>query len=374
MNKLAIRYHAHVIKVANEQHLVSTQLALFFEKKAFLTQDLPDMSPETMDYSRRCIEDCDFVILVVGDSYGQTNIAGVSQMHLSYLTAKAKRKPMLIFINANDKGTWVRQRQNFVNLVTEQNVSYITYYQHEQIFSQYLNNVYKSFEIELECPSWILSEKYAGSQGQASANVQSQLPVKVQPKPILKTPVRHNTVPSKVEYFAQKSINNTMDYKARLIDSQIDTEMQALSDLVAPREKPVTVAIDDTLKLEYLAHAYQAGNLKEVLLTETMSWRQILALLAKLNQPFSTDALIRSLNQVLSQVALERIQVFMPKAHAVSRCQLKKVTLRWILQQLCHNEWLKQSANTQVKSRELWQLTPIALKLAQDPVIKLKTS
>ena len=90
-----MRYHAHVIKVADEQPLASAQLALFFEQQAFLTQDLAVISTDTINYSRRCIEKCDFVIMLIGDSYGQTNMSGVSQMHLSYLTAKAKRKPLM---------------------------------------------------------------------------------------------------------------------------------------------------------------------------------------------------------------------------------------------------------------------------------------
>lgn len=145
-----MRYHAHIIKVANEQPLVSAQLAMFFENNAFLTYDLPVMSTETMNYSRRCVESCDFVIMIIGDSYGQTNISGVSQMHLSYLTARAKRKPMLIFINTNNTGTWERQRQDFVSLVEEQNHNKITYYQYEQVFAQYLKNAYNNFYSNIE--------------------------------------------------------------------------------------------------------------------------------------------------------------------------------------------------------------------------------
>ncbi|WP_230657310.1 DUF4062 domain-containing protein [Psychrobacter sp. I-STPA10] len=339
-----MRYHAHIIKVTNEQPLVSSQLALFFERQAFLTQDLPVISTETMNYSRRCIESCDFVIMIIGESYGETNMSGVSQMHLSYLTAKAKRKPMLIFINTNNTGTWERQRQDFVSLVEAQNQQHITYYQYEQVFAQYLNNVFKNFMVYLTDPTWS-SHNAAAMQGASLTSSQQVASLQTNSNEFVQTPSSYKT------------------QATQATKSQDDIERQLLAELGAPLQNTEMVSIDDMLSVDYLAHAYQDGNLREVSLTEVLTWRQILVMLSKLNQPFTTDTLARCLNTHLSKMAVEHITSVMPKAHAVSRCQIKKSVLRYVLQQLCDNQWLRQSVSNQSTSRELWQLTSQALQV-----------
>lgn len=354
-----MRYHAHIIKVANEQPLVSSQLALFFENRAFLTQDLSVISTETMNYSRRCIENCDFVIMIIGNSYGQTNMSGVSQMHLSYLTAQAKRKPMLIFINTNDTGVWERQRQDFVSLVEKQNQQNITYYQYEQVFAQYLNNAYKNFSSHLAEPNY--TRCHPENMAKRSTTAASQTINVLQNTEQMST----RAAAIKPQVLTQMYQQHAMDeqlYKNQPVKVYNDTDKQALEKLSSIKPKVTLVSIDDYLTVEYLAHAYQDGNLTEVTLTEMMTWQQILTIMQKLNQPFSTDTFARSLNAVLSQMAAEQIKSVMPKAHAVSRCQAKKSVLQYIMQQLSDNNWLEKSTDNQPSARELWQLTPSALK------------
>ena len=163
-----------------------------------------------------------------------------------------------------------------------------------------------------------------------------------------------------------QNISNTASSQKQKAKSQAELEKQLLAELSASQPDTEMVLIDDELSVDYFAHAYQDGNLKEVSLTDVLTWRQILMVLSKLNQPFTTDTMARCLNTVVSKLAVEHVASIMPKAHAVSRCQVKKSVLRYILQQLSDNQWLRQSLSSQSSTRELWQLTPQALQALSD--------
>lgn len=136
------RYHIHVICTAHNQPLVLDSLALFFQKKAFLTYDLNNQLANTTFYSRQNIDACDYVVVVIGDRYGSSPNVVVSQMHLSYLGAKAKLKPMLILIKTrleNEQISW--QLADFTRLV-EQQSNRIYYYDDNTNIEQLLTYAY----------------------------------------------------------------------------------------------------------------------------------------------------------------------------------------------------------------------------------------
>ena len=95
------RYHIHVICADNDQLLVLDSVAMFFQGRAFLTYDVSSKLPKAALYGRQCIDACDYALMIIGDSYGTAQNTGVSQMHLSYLNAKAKLKPLLILVKSH---------------------------------------------------------------------------------------------------------------------------------------------------------------------------------------------------------------------------------------------------------------------------------
>lgn len=97
------RYHIHIVCTAHDQPLILDSLAVFFQKTAFLTYDVANRLSQSSLYNRQSVENCDYVIVVIGDNYGASGSVFVSQMHLSYLSAKAKLKPMLILIKTHDE-------------------------------------------------------------------------------------------------------------------------------------------------------------------------------------------------------------------------------------------------------------------------------
>ena len=122
------RYHIHIVCADNDQLLFLNSVAIAFQARAFLTYDVSSKLPKASLYGRQCIDACDYALVLIGESYGTTQLSGVSQMHLSFLSAKAKMKPLLILIKAHDEGTIIsRQLQEFTRTVENQ-AEHIHYY------------------------------------------------------------------------------------------------------------------------------------------------------------------------------------------------------------------------------------------------------
>ena len=148
------RYHIHVICAINDQPLFLNEVAIFFQSRAFLTYDVASTLSRSTLYSRQCIDTCDYTLLVVGDSYGSTHSKGVSQMHLSYLSAKAKLKQMIILIKTQEEDTTVtRQLQDFRRLV-EQQANRVYYYDAETDLEQLLSYAYENMVDKHPSAGW----------------------------------------------------------------------------------------------------------------------------------------------------------------------------------------------------------------------------
>lgn len=115
------RQHIHLICDSSDSSLHSLRdtVVMFFENKADLTYDLFTATTATSNYSWRCVNACDWVIMLVGDSYGQLVNTGVSQLHISYLNAKTKNKPISILVLPSDKRP--RQLLDLLAIIQSQN-------------------------------------------------------------------------------------------------------------------------------------------------------------------------------------------------------------------------------------------------------------
>ena len=114
------RHHIHLICDAKDPSLYGLQdaLTIFFEQRAFLTKDLFGTTSEAANYSWRCINNCDCVFVLLGESYGSLTNTGVSQLHISYLNAKTKRKPMAVFVLETSERP--RQLSDLLAMIKEQ--------------------------------------------------------------------------------------------------------------------------------------------------------------------------------------------------------------------------------------------------------------
>ena len=53
----------------------------------------------TTTLARRQIDECDYVILLLGSQYGEQSIAGVSYLSLEYEYALSQAKPVIVFMH-----------------------------------------------------------------------------------------------------------------------------------------------------------------------------------------------------------------------------------------------------------------------------------
>lgn len=291
------RYHIHIACVADDPLLQPAQddIAIFFEGQAFLTKDLFINRPQSANYSWRCVNACDAMLLLIGGSYGKTNIAGVSQLHLSYSNAKTKNKPIFVFVHATLLNPFNEncRLQEFIKLIESQATESIWYFDDGTDWRSLLN----------ETVGRLLTLTHS---------------LGMTPKPSL---------PAHTMQTDDSSISNKATAKTRL-------------------------DLDGEFLVSCTAHAFEGGNLVEVSFTLSMTWRQIITALLAFAAPFSDQRLSRVLTELMDKnQANQIVQTRHPKAHAVSRHQVSKADVLWIKDELQLAGWIVPT-----KQASFWQL------------------
>ncbi len=318
------RYHIHVICSPDDQVEILDGLAIFMEKRAFLTRDLMQGDNESAGYSRRCIDACDYLFMLIGDSYGKLHNTGVSQLHLSYIYAKTKAKPIVIFIKLHDeKDKLSRQYQDFTLMVEKQNSSSIYYYDETININEFFEPVYNKLITEYKKSGWqkALLEESASSYFNNLRHKKSEPAVKVRPPPIV----------------------------------------QSVSETKLLFENDKSVNLDISVMVNFTAHAYEESNLKDVTLMASLTWRQVLTLIDEAINAIYLMGFQRSINALIEKDALILAQEQLSKnVHAVSRVQVSIQDAKWLLSEMVQFGWVKQS-----KSNSVEPTTP-RTKLEQD--------
>lgn len=310
------RYYIHVICAANDQPLVLDRLAIFFQTRAFLTYDVSSDLARAALYGRQCIEDCDYTVVVVGDSYGATHNTGVSQMHLSYLSAKAKLKPMLILMKTHQENAELSpQLKEFKRLVERQNIGVYCYANTTDI-DQLLIRAYDDMVERHPALSWV-RENATKSPALPAAKTTSQMDV-------------HSKV--------------SIDF---------DSLTQSLK-------------LTDSFEFQYTAQAYEGGNLTVVTMSLSCTWQEVLSALVKIPAAFSSYGLQSCMNRLIVTRAEKDIKKLMPNVHAVSRCQINQSDLVKLQRLLVSANWIQLASSGLRTTQELWKLTFYAKKIYQD--------
>lgn len=318
------RYHIHVVCADNDQLLVLDSLAIFFQARAFLTYDVSSKLPQAPLYGRQCIDACDYTILIVGDSYGTTQNTGVSQMHLSYLSAKAKLKPLLILVKIHHTDIGIsRQLQDFTRIVQQQ-AKHVYYYDVDTNIEQLLIYAYDDMVSNHEVKdAWVrVNETLEKSDQQTiSAQYASSLPIRS---------AKQDSSP------AEKDVTSTLSNP---------------------------IILTETVVIGYSAHAYEGGNLTDVTRSMTFTWQEVLCALLKMPATFSSYSLQSCINRLIASKAEKDIKQDMPKVHAVSRCQIAQNDINELQRVLVGANWIQLTTYGTRVTQELWKLTFYAKKL-----------
>nr|WP_218870169.1 DUF4062 domain-containing protein [Psychrobacter sp. BI730] len=308
--------------------LVLDSLAIFFQARAFLTYDVSSKLSKASFYGRQCIDSCDYAVMIVGDSYGTVQKNGVSQMHLSYLNAKAKLKPLIVLVKNHSPDVVIsRQLQEFIKLVTKQD-NQLHYYDTEEDIEPLLVQAHYNA---------ITNNKMIG--GWVRANDEESTTSK---KVVYEKTV--DVLPSTTE--VEKNSPNDEDF---------------ISDKVSE-----PIELTEFFEIQYSAQAYEGGNLTDVTRSLTLSWHEILMTLMRIPSTFSSYGLQNAINRLITAKAEVDIKKEMPNVHAVSRCQISQADINNLQRKLVGANWIQLMTYGTRVSQELWKLTFYAKYLLQN--------
>ncbi|WP_394125185.1 DUF4062 domain-containing protein [Psychrobacter nivimaris] len=325
------RYHIHIICADNDQLLVLDSLAIFFQARAFLTYDVSSKLSKASFYGRQCIDSCDYAVMIVGDSYGTVQKNGVSQMHLSYLNAKAKLKPLIVLVkNHSPDAVISRQLQEFIKLVTKQD-NQLHYYDTEEDIEPLLVQAHYNA---------VANNKMIG--GWVRANDEE------------------STTSKKVVY--EKTVD-ILPSTTEVENNSPDDE-DFISDKVSE-----PIELTEFFEIQYSAQAYEGGNLTDVTRSLTLSWHEILMTLMRIPSTFSSYGLQNAINRLITAKAEIDIKKEMPNVHAVSRCQISQADINNLQRKLVGANWIQLMTYGTRVSQELWKLTFYAKNLLQNHTV-----
>lgn len=326
------RPHIHLICDFSDSalYLLQDSLFVYLESKAYLTHDLFLMRPTSSAYSWQCINACDYTFLLIGDSYGQLANTGVSQLHISYLNARTKQKPMVALIKKAASEALPhkdnRQLNDFINLVSLQ-VKDIIYYDDETDFKSLIENAFQLLKTQ---------------QTRVSEIIDANLPIydltDGEPVLITKEELIGNDAPPKTD-----NSDDTLGVP------RPKPTNQATPKLVAPK-------LGDSTTLSCNAHAFQGGTLIEVSFQVDIRWQELLKNLANINAAFSTQGLWKVLNDIATPEAMPASKAQYPEVHAVSRCQVVRSDVLLTQETLLYAGWIERAE----AGKEIWQITDTA--------------
>lgn len=335
------RYHIHVCLVRNEHPEFENALQLALSDDYFLTWDLIAHPNTFIEYSRQQIDRCDYLLFVLGNSYGHISLSGVSLLHLSYIYAATKRKPMIALIKTQTGNvTFTRQRLDLANLMQKDQGERVIYFHRTQDAIDEGQKALKTLIINHPQVGWTRA-KYSASND----NV-------ILPKPIDMSLDKPDSLFAPI---ATPSVYTPSGVSTPAIGGlNVDASGQSAGS--APAELSA-IAPDVSILVNFSAHAYQDGNLQDIMAAHTFTWGEIIDLLKPLNAPFSSDMMQRRLSESLKPAALAEASKTMPNVHAVSRCQINAVDFQWIKKQLVDNKWLLPARDNR-STREFWTINP----------------
>ena len=298
----------------------------------FFSWGLEQRTPLSTAFARRQIDDCDYVVLLLGSQYGEQSVSGVGYMHLEYIYAMTKQKPVIVFMHEDPESRDAVLHDHKLEL-REKFKEFRKQLQHEvdQVFT------YRTLrDLELA--------------------VRSNMPQMLERYPVVGWVRPQNT------QVLQDEIDSL---RAKL--KQLETEMGSRE--ADPISMLPKVSMHELYSFEYRMHAYQDGNFKDIKTFRKLTWAQLLNVLgSSFVSPTPEEYFSKRMNEYLNETGLEDARKEMPRAHAVSRAQINIRALHEIKMQMRQNEWIVPTGRDD-RQRMLWQLTHKAQKLLESNVL-----
>lgn len=317
------------------QVFISSTFSDLQQERAVLTQALPVFGclPRGMEINpagpnawaaiRGLIDEADYYILLLGSRYGKLSPSGISYVHMEYVNATTKRKPMLVLMHeapekrslACQEGTPDGRRQfnDFRNTVLK-GPGLIAYWRDE-----------RDLELVIRQHLPQLIEKYPAA-GWVRASASYSSPVQGREVELLKEKLKE-LEQEREQWLSKRLVNPT-----QLASGQ------------------------DLFTLSYRCKVYAAGNCTDLNIETNLTWNDIFASFAPyLSQPQHEDYIAARIVERLQEQALKDAQLKQPKAHAVTDIVLAPATFNTIKIQFRTLGLIRRAPRDDV--RTWWQLT-----------------
>lgn len=287
----------------------------------FFAWGLEHRTPLTTTLARRQIDECDYVILLLGSQYGEQAISGVSYLSLEYEYALSQAKPIIVFMHEQPENREIDLQETHPQL-KDKFLAFRKKLLHEAEHVFYFKTP-RELELAVRLNIPLMVEQHMG-QGWVPAHQVQQLQDEI-----------------------------------RLLKSKISQLEQRL---IEPSTQLNEVAPQDIFAFEYQIQAFQDGNFKELKRQRQMTWSQLLSVLAKrFETAMPEENFAACLNEYLNQAGLEDARQELPRAHAVACAQINHKALFRIKNQMQSQGWIVPTQTEQ--SYGLWKLTTKAQKI-----------
>ncbi|MCU7698319.1 DUF4062 domain-containing protein [Acinetobacter sp. AYS6] len=288
---------------------------------SFFAWGLEYRTPLTTTLARRQIDECDYVILLLGSQYGEQSISGVSYLSLEYEYALSLAKPIIVFMHEQPENREIHLQET-----------------HPQ-----LKDKFSAFRKKLLLEADHIF--YFKTLRELELAVRLNIPVMIE---------QHRGQGWVPAYQAQQ-----LEDEIKLLKSKISQLEQQVTE---PSTQLNEVAPQDIFVFEYQIQAFQDGNFKELKRQRQMTWTQLLSVLAKrFETAMPEENFGTCLNEYLNQAGLEDARQELPRAHAVACAQINHKALFRIKNQMQSQGWIVPTQTEQ--SYGLWKLTTKAQKI-----------
>lgn len=318
---LDIRYQIFISTSGRDMQPERMVLSQTLVGMGFFAWGLEHRTPLTTTLARRQIDECDYVILLLGSQYGEQSISGVSYLSLEYEYALSQAKPIIVFMHEQPESREIVLQETQPQL-KDKFLAFRKKLLHEAKHIFYFKTP-RELELAVRLNIPLMVEQHMG-QGWVPAHQAQQL-----------------------------------EDEIRLLRSKI---LQLEQRVTEPSTQLKEVAPQDIFAFEYQIQAFQDGNFKELKRQRQMTWSQLLSVLAKrFETAVPEENFGICLNEYLNQAGLEDARQELPRAHAVACAQINHKALFRIKNQMQSQGWIVPIQTEQ--SYDLWKLTTKAQKI-----------
>jgi hypothetical protein len=336
------RYHVFISSTGSDMQPERLVLSQTLASLGFFSWGLEARTPLTTAFARRQIDDCDYFILLLGSCYGELSASGVSYLHLEYIYAITKQKPILVIMHEapdsraieTQESTKEGQRkfEDFRRQLQRERDMVVTFREPREL------------EVILRHAMPQLTQRYP-SLGWVRPN-----DVPMQSLQLENEKLRQKNVQLMAAGVRTRSIAGSL--------STLDEQISATNDEPSALDVPI-VRGDEVMSFDYRVHAYQDGNFRELRPRRQMTWNELLVTVGPgFRPPAPEEKFARQLNEYLNISALRDVQETIPRAHATARCQINVRALHAIKVQFKNNQWI-MPVGRDARHHILWGLSDL---------------